>query len=111
MPFRNVINCDLFIELQKHAIVHISYDPNITVWKFHDFSVTQILREINFGASRNFKTGVFAILEALNFVNLVTFSMPKTAKIHKNQNSEASKCVKIAYFALLEPPKLISHKI
>ena len=26
-----------------------------TVWKFHDFSITQILREINFGESRSSK--------------------------------------------------------
>ena len=28
----------------------------ITVWKFQDFSVTQILREINFGECRSSKT-------------------------------------------------------
>ena len=30
-----------------------------TVWKFHDFSVIQILREITFGQSRSSKTAVF----------------------------------------------------
>ena len=37
------------------------------VWKFHDFSITQILREIN---SRDFiaaKTAILTHLEALNF--------------------------------------------
>ena len=32
-----------------------------TVWKFQDFSVIQILREINFGDSRSSKIAVFAI--------------------------------------------------
>ena len=40
-----------------------------TVWKFQDFSVTQILREIIFAQSTTSKTAVFAILGALNFVN------------------------------------------
>ena len=35
-----------------------------TVWKFHDFSITQILREINFGDCRSAKS---AILTYLNF--------------------------------------------
>ena len=49
-----------------------------TVCKFKDFSVTQILREINFGESESYKTaGVFAILGALNFVDLVNFSFLK----------------------------------
>ena len=50
----------------------------LTVWKFHDFSVIQILREINFGECRSYKSAVFAIFGFLNFVNLVDF---------RNQNS------------------------
>ena len=38
-----------------------------TVWKFQDFPITQILREINFGECKNSKNAIFAILEALNF--------------------------------------------
>ena len=37
-----------------------------TVWKFHDFSITQFLREINFWDSRNAKSAIFTHLEALN---------------------------------------------
>ena len=48
-----------------------------TVWKFHDFLITQILREINCGESRSSKTAIFALFGAL-----------KDAKIHENQNSE-----------------------
>ena len=38
------------------------------VWKFHDFSDTHILREINFGGSKFSKTALFAISGALNFL-------------------------------------------
>ena len=37
---------------------------NITVWKFQAFSVTQILREINFGECKKSKSAIFAILGA-----------------------------------------------
>ena len=33
----------------------------ITVWKFHDFSVIQILREINFGESRSSITAIIGL--------------------------------------------------
>ena len=106
----------------------------IKVWKSQNFSVIQILREIKFGCSRsakyaiftylewlNFdfneflhfmkaKTDVFANLGALSFVNWVNF------KLHKCKNSlkskfRAKRCVKMADFAHLIPPKLISRKI
>ena len=48
-----------------------------TVWKFQDFFVTYILREINFGDSKSSKTAVFANFWALSFVNLVNFSLQK----------------------------------
>ena len=38
-----------------------------TVWKFQDFSMSQILREINFRESRNAKSAILSHLEALNF--------------------------------------------
>ena len=58
------------------------------MWKFQDFSITQILREINFWDSRSAKTAIFSILGAVNFVNLVNFSLQKVQKFIKNQNSE-----------------------
>ena len=39
----------------------------ITVWKIHDISITQILREIKFGDSRSSKSAIYTHLEALNF--------------------------------------------
>ena len=58
---------------------------DVTLWKFHDFSVTQILREINFREFRICKTAVSVILEALDFVNLVHFSLQKVPKFIKSQ--------------------------
>ena len=60
----------------------------ITNWKFQDFSITQILREINFEDSRIAKAVIFAILRAVNHVQMVNFSLQKNAQIHKNKNSE-----------------------
>ena len=37
------------------------------MWKFHDFPITQILREINFGDSRSAKSAIKTHLEALHF--------------------------------------------
>ena len=59
-----------------------------TVWKFQDFSVIQILREINFGNIRSSKTAVFVIFGALNYVDMGNFSLQKVQKLKKkNQNS------------------------
>ena len=53
---------------------------SVTQWKFQDFSIIQILREINFGESRSSKIAISEILEALTFVNLVNFSLQKVQK-------------------------------
>ena len=57
------------------------------MWKFHRFSITQILREINFGDSRSAKSAVFVILES-EFSSFGQFKHSKSAKIHKSQNSD-----------------------
>ena len=38
-----------------------------TVWKFHDFSIPQILHEIYLWDSRSEKSAILTHLEALNF--------------------------------------------
>ena len=38
-----------------------------TVWKCHNLSITQILRENKFGDSRSAKSVILTFLEALNF--------------------------------------------
>ena len=58
------------------------------MWKFQDFSVPQILREINFEESRSSQSAIFAIVGALNFVTLVNFSLQIEQKFHQNRNSE-----------------------
>ena len=55
----------------------------MTVWKFQNFCITQILREINFVDSRSVKTAFFAILRAANFVHLVNFNLRKVHKFTK----------------------------
>ena len=58
------------------------------MWKFDEFSVTQILREINFEESISSKIALFANLEALKMINLVHFSLTESSKILKNHDSE-----------------------
>ena len=40
-----------------------------TVWKFHDFSIIQILCEISFMDSRSAQSAISTHLDALNFDN------------------------------------------
>ena len=63
--------------------VCVSVANYFTMWKFQDFSVTHILREINFGEIRTSKNGVFAILAALNVVNLADISLKEVQKFIK----------------------------
>ena len=81
-----------------------------TMWKFQYFSITQILRQINFWDTRSSKTASFAILGAVNFVHLVNISLQKVQKFIKSKFT-ASKCDKMADFALQEFSKWISCKI
>ena len=70
------------------------------MWKFHDFSITQILREINSRNSRRTKSVIFAILEALNF------DFQEFLYFLKAENYQ-----KMADFEVLDLQKLISRKI
>ena len=54
-----------------------------TVWKYHDFSVTQILREINFEEYKSSETGVFATLGAVKMINFLNVSFQKVQKFIK----------------------------
>ena len=59
-----------------------------TVWKFHRFSITQILREINFGDSRSAKKAISLLLEALNFefyefLHFLKAEIDQMKKIHR----------------------------
>ena len=69
------------------------------MWKFQNFSITQILREIKFGDFGGPKNAILTHLEALNF-DLYEFLYFLKAKNCKNQNSEPLKTAKTAIFTL-----------
>ena len=58
--------CVQVLGIQNYA-GFLSFSCQNTVWKFHDFSITQILREIKFGDSRSAKYAISTHLETLNF--------------------------------------------
>ena len=60
------------------------------MWKFHDFSITQILREINFGDFTSAKSAILANLGALN-VDLYEVLHFLKAEIDKIQSPENGK--------------------
>ena len=65
------------------------------MWKFHDFTVTQILREINFRDYRSVKSANFVISEALNF-DFYEFLHFLKIEIYKNNQFRALKIAKTA---------------
>ena len=79
------------------------------MWKFHDNSITQILREINFGESRRSKSAFSDKFRGPEFVSLVNFNLPKVKNFIKIK-IQSSECVKMAVIANLDPPKAISRK-
>ena len=81
--------------------------------KFHDFSLTQILREINFWDSRSTKSAILTHLEALyfDFNEFWHILKAEICLINKIQTSKSLKWQKMALSQLLDSPKLISRKI
>ena len=61
------------------------------MWKLHDFSIIQILREF-IGETRSTKDAVFAILGAVEFVNLVNIRLPKAQKLMKIKIQSLKMC-------------------
>ena len=59
-----------------------------TLWKFQDFSVFQILREINFWESRSTKSAILTHLEApkLDFYLILDILKTKIYKINQIQS-------------------------
>ena len=59
-----------------------------TVWKFHDFSITNNLHEINFRDSRSAKSAILTDLENLNFdiCEFLHFLKAVTYQINKIQS-------------------------
>ena len=72
-----------------HILLYVTQNQTLyvrTVWKFQNFTATQILREADFRRSKN---AILTIFEALNFeiFELLTFENSP-----KYQNSETPKC-------------------
>ena len=65
----------------------------ITVWKFHDFLITQILREINFRDSRSAKSAILTHLEALKYESykFLLFLKAEIYQIYKIQRPKIAK--------------------
>ena len=80
------------------------------MWKFQFFSVSQVLCEIKVNDFRGPKNAILTHLEALDF-DFHEFVHFQKAEIYLNQKFRAPKIVKIALFAILHSPKLISRKI
>ena len=80
------------------------------MWKLQNFSVTLILREINFGDSKSAKYAILSQLEALNFdfYDFVHFLKVENYQINKMRAFEIAK---MAVFLLPQSLKLISRKI
>ena len=78
--------------------------------KLQDFSVIYILRKINFGVCRSYKTDIFAILRALTFAYLVNFSVQKVQKIIQIKIQSLLMCSN-GRFSTSRIPKMISRKI
>ena len=64
----------------------------MTVCKFQDFAISQILSEINFGDFGSAKTAVFALFGALNIANLVNCSLQKVQKYIKIKIQSLQMC-------------------
>ena len=80
------------------------------MWKFHEFSTIQILREINFEDFRSAESTILTHLVPLNFDFYELLHFLK-AEIDQNSKIQNSKMAKTAVLQLLDSPKLISRKM
>ena len=80
------------------------------MWKFHNFSITQILRENKFGDSTRAITTILTHLEALNN-DFDEFLRLLRAENDQNQNSWPQNTAKMTVLETLKWPQLISRKI
>ena len=80
------------------------------MWNFHDFLISQILREINFGGSRSAKSAIITYLQALNF-DFHGFLHFLKAEIYQINQIQSQKVAKTTLLQPLNFPKLISRKI
>ena len=67
------------------------------MWKFQDFCITQILREINFWDSRSAKSAILTHLEALDF-DFYGFLHFLRAEIYQKEKTQSPKNGKVGSF-------------
>ena len=72
----------------NRELIMMMLDCRVTVWKYQDFSVNDILCEINFRESRTLKTVVFFSFRGSEIGGFGKFQSAKSTKVHKNQNFE-----------------------
>ena len=97
------------VKLQNLLIFQVRVNFSLfTAWKFHNFSITQILREITFGDCRSAKSANLKSLWILIFMKFCSFWRLKFTKV---TNFRAPKMAKAAFLDLQNSPKLISRKI
>ena len=90
LPFIGVLNTACFIWKKYSCSYYV-----LTVWKFHDYSIDQILREINFGDSRSAKTFFLDTFKDCtflfsNFHELLHFLKDETHQNNKIQGPKIS---------------------
>ena len=82
-----VVTASKKFQNQKNLIQTMHYSTCFlyTVWKFENFAVTQILREVNFGDSTSAKSDISTHLEVLNFAlyEILHFLKAEMYKINK----------------------------
>ena len=78
---------------------------NLTVWKFRDCSISQILREFNFGDSRTAKSAILTLLKALNF-DFYDFFYKLLAEIKHMNKIQSPKMANFADLHLLNSSKI-----
>ena len=64
------------------------------MWKYHDFSVSHILRAINFGDPRSAKLDILELTQAKNVDFLINFALFKGWKFPKSTKFRAPKMAK-----------------
>ena len=77
----------------------------VTVWKFLDFSITEILREIKFGDSRSAKSAILTHSDALNY-DFYEFLHFLKAEIYQTNKMQSPKNYKKGIFRTSKVPKI-----